>query len=360
MNLRKLAASLLLALSFAAISAQPKAEWVANEHDFGVINENDGEATCTFTLVNAGDEPLMINNARATCGCTRPKYDKSAIAPGDSTIIEVSYDPIGRPGRFNKRVYIDTNTDPKRSTLTISGVVIATEQTVKRRFPIEAGELRLNSTIVAMGEIKKLKMKTVFLDGYNITADTIVPQWENVPEYMAVLMAPKAVPPGEQATFTFYFNTAKCPEWGLVEDSIMLIPAAGSEKRIAISTVANVKGNFDRLTPGQRMNAPQIAVSPEKVDFGMIQHNSGTITRTFEIENFGKDDLEIRRVYTSDPGIDIEINKGKLKKGKRATVTVTVDTSKISTEIFNSRITIISNDPERDEIIVRFVGEVKQ
>ena len=53
-----------------------------------------------------------------------------------------------------------------------------------------------------------------------------------------------------------------------------------------------------------------------------------------------------------------EENKEKIKKGKTATVTIKIDTAKISDIVLNSRLTIISNDPERPEIIVRIVGEI--
>ena len=132
MKLHKITSLFVFALACFATSAQPKAEWVSTSHYYGIINENDGDAKCTFTLINTGDSPLVITNARATCGCTRPKYSKEAIAPGDSMTISVSYDPVGRPGRFKKKIYIDTNTEPKRSTLEISGVVIASEKTIKR------------------------------------------------------------------------------------------------------------------------------------------------------------------------------------------------------------------------------------
>lgn len=357
MTLHKITSLFVFALACFAVSAQPKAEWVSTSHDYGIINENDGDAKCSFTLINTGDSPLVVTNARATCGCTRPKYSKDAIVPGDSMTIMVSYDPVGRPGRFKKKIYIDTNTEPKRSTLEISGVVIASEKTIKNRFPVDAGELKLRTSVVALGEVKKGKIKTCFLDAYNFSADSIRPQWQNMPEYLSVMTSPKIIPPGEQATFTFYINTLKCSKWGMVEDSVILIPDTRSEYRIPVTATTIIKEDFSKLTPGQLMNAPAIAV-PDRVNCGAVQHNSGIISQEFKIENFGKDELLIRRISTTDPGIEISIDKEKIKKGKTATVTIKIDTAKISDIVLNSRITIISNDPERPELVVRIVGEI--
>lgn len=347
----------LLSLLAISISAQPQAEWKSKTHDYGIINENDGDAKCSFVLINTGDSPLVITNARATCGCTTPKYSKDAIAPGDSTIISVSYDPVGRPGRFKKKIYIDTNTDPQRSTLEIAGVVIASEHTIRSRFPVDAGDLKLRNSIIPFGEISKGKIKTCFLEAYNISNDSITPRWENTPDYLSVMVAPKVIPPGEQATFTFYINTLKCPTWGIVENEITIFPNSKSDYSTQVTVIANIKEDFSKLTPGQLMNAPAIAV-PDKVNFGKLQRNNDVVSQTFNIENYGKDQLQIRSITTKDPGIEISINKEKIKKGKTATVTINVDTSKIGEEVFNSHITIISNDPQRPETIVRLVGEI--
>lgn len=341
------------------IIAQPKVEWIASSHDFGIINENDGDAVCEFMMVNVGNGPLVITKARATCGCTTPRYDAEPLAPGDTAIVRVSYDPIGRPGRFNKKIYIDTNDkDNQRSTLVIRGVVIAAEQTVKVRYPVDAGVLKLQRGVVAIGELYKGKAKTTFLDAYNQSADTIYPQWLNVPDYLMVMTAPKAVPPGEQVTFTFYLNSLKCPKWGLTEDTLTVVSspdAAGLKVNVSMI----IKEDFSKLTPGQRMNAPAIAISSQRIDLGTVVRESGKITREIEIENFGKNTLELRRVYTTDAGVELMVEKDKIKKGKKTKIQVTIDPTKVSQDYINARITIISNDPDRSNSVVRVVAEIK-
>lgn len=341
--------------------AQPKAKWILEDHDFGMINENDGDATCVFKLINVGDEPLVIVNARATCGCTTPKYPDEQILPGDTADITVSYDPLERPGRFKKKVYIDTNTDPQRSTLTISGVVIASERTVKMNYPVDAGgSLRLRRSIISLGEVYKGKSKTDFIDAYNNSEDTIYPQWVNVPDYYTVMSAPKAVPPGQQVTFTFYLNTLKCDMWGRVADTLAVAASPGVAP-FKILAVATINENFSRMTPGERQNAPAIAISQQQIDLGIISKADGIITRQVKIENFGKDALLLRRVYTDDENdvVAVTVGKDKLKKGKTATATITVDTSKINGRYLNAHITIISNDPERAKSVIRVTAEVK-
>lgn len=90
-------------------------------HDFGVIKEDGGPVSHTFEFVNTGDKPLIIVEATASCGCTRPEYTTKPIKPGKKGKIKVTYSPLGRPGAFRKTVKVKTNGKESRTTLIIEG-----------------------------------------------------------------------------------------------------------------------------------------------------------------------------------------------------------------------------------------------
>ncbi len=89
-------------------------------HNFGTIEEG-GKATHVFKFVNYGKEPLVIQTARASCGCTTPSYSKEPVMPGASGELTAVYNTKGRPGTFNKSVTITTNKGKK--IVKISGKV---------------------------------------------------------------------------------------------------------------------------------------------------------------------------------------------------------------------------------------------
>ena len=73
-------------------------------HDFGTINEGD-KVTTEFSFTNTGNSDLIIVDARGSCGCTVPKYPKNtAIKPGQSETITVSFDSNNKPGMQQKSV----------------------------------------------------------------------------------------------------------------------------------------------------------------------------------------------------------------------------------------------------------------
>ena len=93
-----------------------------SKHDFGNIKQKT-ENNHVFTFTNTGDEPLIISNAKGSCGCTVPEYPKQPIPPGETGEIIVKYSPGKQKGSQTKTVTITANTDPEITRLTISAEV---------------------------------------------------------------------------------------------------------------------------------------------------------------------------------------------------------------------------------------------
>ena len=123
--MKKIFAGVIAAFSaFAVSGAEPVVEFVELSHDFGTIQEDGGPVSHEFEFANTGDAPLMVVNATASCGCTRPEYPKKPVKAGKKDKIKVTYLPAGRPGEFNKTVTIRTNAKKgKKVTLKIKGFV---------------------------------------------------------------------------------------------------------------------------------------------------------------------------------------------------------------------------------------------
>lgn len=90
--------------------------------DYGTI-ENGSEPLRVVKFTNTGTEPLVIKNARGSCGCTVPTWEKTPIAPGQSSTIEIRYD-TKRTGPINKSVTITTNEGPDNHVLQVVGSVM--------------------------------------------------------------------------------------------------------------------------------------------------------------------------------------------------------------------------------------------
>lgn len=91
-------------------------------HDFGTIDEGDVEIY-VFEFTNTGDEPLILDKCKGSCGCTVPQCPKEPIAPGATGTIEIKFNSKGKKNKQTKKVTVTANTDPVQTILTITAQV---------------------------------------------------------------------------------------------------------------------------------------------------------------------------------------------------------------------------------------------
>lgn len=99
----------MLALSCTTVLfAQKKADEVSKFNkeafDYGKIKQGS-PATATFIVTNIGNEPLIIEMARPSCGCTVSDYTKAPIAPGKTGTIKAVFNAAGL-GPIDKTVTV--------------------------------------------------------------------------------------------------------------------------------------------------------------------------------------------------------------------------------------------------------------
>jgi len=99
----------------------PKFQFETEVIDYGTIEHNaNGDREFKFT--NTGKEPLVISDAKGSCGCTTPSWPKEPIKPGASSVIKVHY-ATDRVGSFEKTVTLTSNADTPTKVLKIKGTV---------------------------------------------------------------------------------------------------------------------------------------------------------------------------------------------------------------------------------------------
>jgi hypothetical protein len=66
---------------------------------------------------------VIIEDATAECGCTKPEFPPQPVMPGKTGFIKVTYD-AKEPGTFTKKVTVRLVNVADSKILTISGEVI--------------------------------------------------------------------------------------------------------------------------------------------------------------------------------------------------------------------------------------------
>lgn len=101
----------------------PVIEFSNNVWDFGNIQQGES-VDYVFQFINTGSEPLIISNAKGSCGCTVPEWPKEAIPPNGMGEIAVQFNSGEKKGRQNKTVTLTTNCTPNQTTLRVVGNIL--------------------------------------------------------------------------------------------------------------------------------------------------------------------------------------------------------------------------------------------
>ena len=90
--------------------------------DFGTINEGE-KVQHTYKFTNTGSEPLILSDAKGSCGCTVPSWPKEPIAPGETNEITVEFNSKNKSGKKNQKVTVTANTNPPQTFIYLTGTV---------------------------------------------------------------------------------------------------------------------------------------------------------------------------------------------------------------------------------------------
>jgi len=344
--MKKIFSTLCMALVAVAMMAQdPVITFTKTEHDFGKINEADGRVSVVFEFKNEGMAPLVLSNVRASCGCTTPTWTKEPIEPGKTGSITVTYNPNGRPGRFQKTVTITSNATEPSKKVYIKGEVIPKSAKPVNKYTVAVGDLSMKSKTLDLGTIKRGDKKNGELEYANLTqADHHVELATNAADayliHQVTLADPKA---NETGKFLFAFDSNHPKLYGPIE--VYAYVVVDGKKEITDTYKLTIKANFEedfsQLTTEDKQKAPIIELPAE--------HNAGRIAAgkvlkySFPIKNIGMNPLEVRRVYAADNHLKTKAPKA-VKAGKKGAVNVEINTKGMKAGAYSREVVVITND----------------
>lgn len=344
--MKKIFSTLFMALTAVAMMAQqPVITFEKTEHDFGKINEADGRVSTVFEFKNEGMAPLILSNVRASCGCTTPTWTKEPIEPGKTGTITVTYNPNGRPGRFQKTVTITSNASEATKRVYIKGEVIPKAAKPANKYTISVGALSMKSKTLDLGTIKKGESKSGELEYANLTKeDHHVELATNAADAFLISQVTLAdVKADQTGKFVFAIDSKNPKLYGPQEAYAFVVIDGKKEIDEAhkLTIKANVVEDFSGLTVEQKQQAPIIEVPAE--------YNAGKVVKgknlkfSFPIKNIGANPLEIRRVYAADKALNVKQPKA-VKSGKKSNVSVEINTKNMTPGAYGREVVVITND----------------
>jgi Protein of unknown function (DUF1573) len=132
--MKKLVLSFAAFVLSAAIFAQTKtvadvAKFTSETIDLGKIKQGV-PVTATFVVTNVSKEPLIIEQANPTCGCTIGDYTKSPIMPGKTGTITATFNAAA-VGHVDKHMSVKFAGVDEVKSITFTGDVLDGDAYVK-------------------------------------------------------------------------------------------------------------------------------------------------------------------------------------------------------------------------------------
>ena len=119
----------LSTLAFAQKKVADVAKFASETIDQGKLKQNS-PVPVKFVVTNIGQEPLIIEQASPTCGCTMGDYTKSPIAPGGTGFITATFNAASL-GHFDKHLTVKFAGVDEVKSITITGDVLSPEEYAK-------------------------------------------------------------------------------------------------------------------------------------------------------------------------------------------------------------------------------------
>lgn len=357
--MKRLISIVFLAISLPILAQQvgPNISWTSDNHDFGEIQEANGNVTHQFEFTNTGNAPLIITNVHPSCGCTSSDYTKEPVAPGQKGFVSATFNPSGRPGKFNKTITITTNAATPTTIVRFSGEVIAKPKSVEDQYPRTIGTLNVKTNHLAFATISNTDIKTDSVPMANLTSSNLAITFKSVPDHIKIKAVPEVLKPNETGYIEVTYDATKKNDWGFIMDKIIIVlNGDAGDNRNWLSVSASINEDFSKLSEKELADAPKIVFESKVFNFGDIKQGEKA-SYQFKFKNEGKKDLIIRKTKSSCGCTIVNNSKEVIKPGESSSFDVTFNSSGKSNRQ-NKTISIITNDPENSQISLRVTGNI--
>ncbi|OHX66271.1 DUF1573 domain-containing protein [Flammeovirga pacifica] len=341
-----------------SLLAQAKISFDKNIHDFGEIQESDGDAEVVFEFTNTGNKPLSLTSVKASCGCTTPDWSTEDVAPNKKGYINVKYSTKNRPGVFSKTISVRTNGVPQVLVLTIKGNVIARPKGPKDWYPMEVGNLRFKTTHFVFNNIKNTAKDTLSSIIYNQGKSPIELYIDQikVPSHVKVWSNKTTVAVKDTVILYLSYDASLKTDYGYIFEYFQIPTSDINQPKKRINISAHIKEDFSAVA-NKKEEWPKSSFDKRKHDFGVMKALDKASTK-FTITNDGKSTLLIRKVKASCGCTATKPNKTELAPGESTTLDVTFTAGNYNRSVTKS-ITVITNDPDHPENTLQISADVK-
>lgn len=222
--MKKLMLTVLMCAAGLVLAAQSAdIKFTKEKHDFGKVNEADGEARTVFEFTNVGDLPLIIQDVQASCDCTSPDWTMQPVMPGKQGSVTVVYDTKGRPGVFEKTINVYNNGKTPLVTLRISGEVVGGLVELPPdayKYEVPGTTLRFDTKHISLGNLQANQTVSARVNVINTGQKEVKLAVERTPAHLEVMATPTTLKPGKVGRINIVYDASRNQGKGFLVDQI--------------------------------------------------------------------------------------------------------------------------------------------
>ena len=326
-------------------------------YDFGDIMLSDGPQSCTFTMKNIGDIPVVIHRVITSCGCTEPTWTESPIRPGETGTVKVVFSNDQGPYPFSKSVTVYVSGLSKPVILKVKGVVHDKPKSLSELFPVSSGPLGFREASVSIGQIEQGLARSVEVEVANTSGRQVEVRFTDMTPGLKVSMAGSTIPARSKARINCMIDTRNTDgeQWGKTPFTFSTV-VDGKKYTKVLTVEALIKENFTSLSESQKRAGALPQFETSSLELGVVEAGS-VLSEEFVVKNIGKDSFRIYKADASEGGVSVTL-PDPVPFGETEAVRVKVDTHGQSGEILNI-LTLITNSPTRPIINLFIIYTVK-
>ena len=249
------------------------------EWDFGMVKPNE-KPTRIFTIKNEGDEDLIIERVRASCGCIKTSISTKRIKSGKSAELKVTFDTTGYDGKVKKDIYITSN-DPQESEKRMR-VYIEVEHQPNPVINLSQNEWNL--LLISQGDKPSLNLMIENTGDKDLVIDKI----EVYKHISYNIVLPLTIPPQEKQEITLNYDSTG-HELGEVREAIRIF--SNDPKKEALSLL--IRGYI------KEKESPMISIWPTSLKLNLKTDLKEGAIEKFVLENLSEENVKIISVNTS-------------------------------------------------------------
>lgn len=263
-------------------SSQPPQLIVSEEEwDFGIVKP-DAKPTHIFIIKNAGDEDLLIERVRSSCGCLKASISSKRISPGKSVELKATFDTTGYRGKVKKDIYIKSNDSREPGLEKKISVHVEVEHQIEPIISVSQNEWNLG--LISQED----KPIFEFIIENKGDEDLIIDKMDIYKHINYNISFPLIILPGEKYKVTWIYDSTE-HQLGEIRESVIIYSNDPIRKAISFRILGYIK----------EKNKPALSIYPIVANLSLATNSEVDTIEKFTFENFGDELVKIVSIKSS-------------------------------------------------------------